>query len=401
MPETKTIVIGITGGIAAYKVTELVSRLSKRGFQIEVIMTEAATKLVAPLTFSTLSGNPVRTVMFQKKEGERVEHVSLAERADLIVVVPATANIIGKAANGIADDLLSTTIMAAKGPVMYFPAMNTRMWEHPVQQENVAKLRSLGFPVIDPDDGFLACGTSGKGRLGSIDMIEAKILDALAAAERTKDLAGKTVVITAGPTREAIDPVRYITNHSSGKMGYALARAALRRGADVHLISGPVALNAPLDAHFYPVETALEMKAAVEKVYDRADITIMAAAVADYHVKKQAAQKIKKNDAGLVLEMEKNPDILASLGEHKKGILVGFAAETENLAENALAKLKRKNLDMIVANNISAEGAGFGCDTNIVSIYTRDGSVDLPKMNKEALADVIIDDILRMEEMSK
>jgi phosphopantothenoylcysteine decarboxylase/phosphopantothenate--cysteine ligase len=401
MSELKTIAIGITGGIAAYKVTELVSRLVKKGFQIEVIMTEAATKLVAPLTFSTLSGNPVRYEMFQEKVGERVEHVSLAERADLIVVVPATANIIGKAANGIADDLLSTTIMAAQCPVMYFPAMNTMMWEHPVQQENIAKLRNLGFAVIDPDEGFLACGTTGKGRLGSIDMIEEMILDTMLALEKGQDLAGKTVLITAGPTEEPIDPVRTITNRSSGKMGFALARAAQRRGASVHLVSGPVKIDAPYGVHFYPVRTALEMKEQVEKLYQEADITIMAAAVADYRVKNIAGQKIKKENETLSLELIKNPDILAFLGERKKGILVGFAAETENLAENALTKLKKKNLDMIVANNVSVSGAGFGSDTNIVSIYTTNGAYDLEKMTKDSLSDVIIDHILNTEEMSE
>ncbi len=401
MSEVKTIAIGITGGIAAYKVTELVSRLVKKGFQIEVMMTEAATKLVAPLTFSTLSGNPVRCEMFQEKVGERVEHISIAERADLLVIVPATANIIGKAANGIADDLLSTTIMAAQSQVMYFPAMNTMMWEHPVQQENVAKLRSLGFTVIDPDEGFLACGTTGKGRLGSIDMIEEKILDTVYALKKGRDLEGKTVLITAGPTEEPIDPVRSITNRSSGKMGYALAHAARRRGATVHLVSGPVKMDAPRDLRFYPVNTALEMQDQVAKIYLEADITIMAAAVADYRVAEIAKQKIKKNSETLTLELVRNPDILASLGEHKHGFLVGFAAETENLAENALKKLKKKNLDMIVANNVAAEGAGFDSDTNIVTIFTKNGAWELAKMSKEILADKIIDHIMKTEEMSE
>ena len=398
MSERKTIAIGITAGIAAYKVAELVSRLTKKGFQIEVIMTEAATKLVAPLTFSTLSGNPVRSAMFQEKAGERVEHVSIAERAALLVVVPATANIIGKAANGIADDLLSTTIMAAQGPVLYFPAMNTMMWEHPAQQANVARLRSFGYEVVDPDDGYLACGTSGKGRLGSIDMIEAKILDTLATLARGRDLAGKTVLVSAGPTEENIDPVRCISNHSSGKMGYALARAAQRRGAAVHLVSGPVKLDAPYGVTFYPVRTALEMKAQIDDIYPRSDITIMAAAVADYRVKAAAAQKLKKTGEQMTLELVRNPDILAELGERKHGILVGFAAETEHLADHATDKLKRKNLDMIVANDVSSPGAGFGSDTNIVTIYKRKASLDLPKMSKEALADIILDEILKMED---
>ena len=396
MTDKKTIAIGISGGIAAYKIADLVSRLTKKGFQIEVIMTEAAQELVAPLTFSTLSGRPVHCKMFQ--EHEEVEHIAIGDRADLMVIVPATANIIAKAAHGIADDLLSTVILAADSPVMYFPAMNTRMWEHSVTQENIAKLRSLGFEVIDPEAGFLACGTSGKGRLGSIDMIEEKILDAMAALENGRDLQGKKLVLSAGPTEEPIDPVRCITNRSSGKMGYAIAKAAKRRGADVHLVSGPVSLKAPDGVHLYPIGSAAEMKSAIDALYDDADITIMAAAVSDYHVKNVASQKIKKADDTLILELEKNPDILASLGARKHGILVGFAAETENLKENALSKLERKNLDMIVANNVSLAGAGFGSDTNIVTIYKKSGAEELPKMTKESLADVILDHILSLED---
>ena len=400
MTNAKTIAIGITGGIAAYKVTDLVSRLVKKGFQIEVIMTEAAAELVAPLTFSTISGRPVHCKMFGEQCGEHteVEHIAIGDRADLMVIVPATANIIAKAAHGIADDLLSTVILAADSPVMYFPAMNTRMWEHPVQQENIAKLRSLGFDVIDPDEGFLACGTSGKGRLGSIDMIEEKILEKIASMKKGLDLKGKTVLISAGPTEEPIDPVRCITNHSSGKMGYALARAAQRRGAEVRLVSGPVALDAPMGVERYSVRTAREMQGQMDALFDSADITIMAAAVSDYRVKNAADQKIKKCGSTLTLELEQNPDILASLGARKHGVLVGFAAETENLRDNALEKLKKKNLDMIVANNVSAEGAGFGSDTNIVTIYQNDGSFDIPKMTKEALSDVILDHILKLEE---
>lgn len=397
MSEPKTIAIGVTGGIAAYKVTDLVSRLVKKGFQIEVIMTEAACELMAPLTFSTLCGRPVHCKMFQEQDGE-VEHIAIGDRADLMVIVPATANIIAKAAHGIADDLLSTVILAADSPVMYFPAMNTRMWEHPVQQENVAKLRSLGFEVIDPEEGFLACGTSGKGRLGSIDMIEEKILDAMAKIEGKADLSGKTVLISAGPTEEPIDPVRCITNRSSGKMGYALAKAARRRGAEVHLVSGPVSLQVPHDVSVYPVQSAAEMKNQIDALYEKADITIMAAAVSDYHVKNASSQKIKKDGSTLLLELEKNPDILAELGRKKHGILVGFAAETENLKENAVSKLNKKNLDMIVANNVSLEGCGFGSDTNIVTIYRKDGFSDIPKMSKESLSNVIFDHILKLEE---
>ena len=398
MSEPKTIAIGVTGGIAAYKVTDLVSRLVKKGFQIEVIMTEAACELMAPLTFTTLCGCPVHCKMFQEQSNGEVEHIAIGDRADLMVIVPATANIIAKAAHGIADDLLSTVILAADSPVMYFPAMNTRMWEHPVQQENIAKLRSLGFEVIDPDEGFLACGTAGKGRLGSIDMIEEKILSAMAALDHQQDLAGKTVLISAGPTEEPIDPVRCITNRSSGKMGYALASAARRRGANVHLVSGPVSLKAPSGVSVYPVSSAAEMKDRIEALYENADITIMAAAVSDYRVKNASPQKIKKDGSTLLLELEKNPDILAALGEKKHGILVGFAAETENLEANAVSKLNRKNLDMIVANDVSREGCGFGSDTNIVTIYRKDGFSEIPEMSKESLSDVIFDHILRLEE---
>ena len=396
MADKKTIAIGISGGIAAYKIADLVSRLTKKGFQIEVIMTEAAQELVAPLTFSTLSGRPVHCKMFL--EENEVEHIAIGDRADLMVIVPATANIMAKAACGIADDLLSTVILAADSPVMFFPAMNTRMWEHPATQANIATLRARGFDVIEPDEGFLACGTSGKGRLGSIDAIEETILDAMAALEKGKDLECKTLLLSAGPTEEPIDPVRCITNRSSGKMGYAIAKAAKRRGADVHLVSGPVSLKAPDGVHVYPVGSAQQMKEQIDALYDRADITIMAAAVSDYHVKHVADQKIKKDGSTMILELEKNPDILASLGERKHGILVGFAAETQNLKENALSKLERKNLDMIVANNVTLQGAGFGSDTNIVTIYKKSGAEELPKMDKLILADMILDHILKLEE---
>ena len=395
-PSHKTILIGISGGIAAYKVAELVSRLKKKGYQVEVIMTESARQLVAPLTFSTLSGRPVRTEMFHEivTEHVEVEHISMADRADLMVIVPATANIIGKAANGIADDLLSTVIMAASCPVMYFPAMNTRMWEHPVLQENITKLRSLGYEVIDPDSGFLACGTSGKGRLGSIDSIEAKILETLEKQDK-QTLAGKTVLVSAGPTREPVDPVRYLTNRSSGKMGYAIAAAASKRGAEVVLVSGPVSLPVPAGVKRISVETALEMQAAMAEQMDQADIVIMAAAVADYRVAKPATEKIKKDDEEMSLNLVKNPDILSALGARKgQRIVVGFAAETNDLKANALSKLKKKNLNMIVANDVTQAGAGFDADTNIAVIYRDNGSSrEIPLTSKEALAEIILDEI--------
>lgn len=396
MAKAKTVLIGITGGIAAYKIPDLVSRLKKRGYQIEIIMTESARHLVAPLALSTLSGRPVRCEMFQEIVGEsvEVEHISLADRADLMVIVPATANIMGKAAHGIADDLLTTVIMAADCPVIYFPAMNTRMWEHPCTQENIAKLRSLGNMVVEPDEGFLACGTSGKGRLGPITNIESIIVNAL--ETKVQDLKGEKVLLSAGPTREAIDPVRYISNKSSGKMGYALAQAAAARGAEVTLVSGPVHMPPPCQVQVIPVTTAQEMATAMLANYDSATIAIMAAAVADYRIERPSEQKIKKSNEQLNLSLVKNPDILQELGSRKEHqYLVGFAAETSNLEANALTKLARKNLDMIVANDVSQAGAGFDVDTNIATIYTIGGmatKVDLT--TKDNLANIILDEIV-------
>ncbi len=396
MSTQKTILIGITGGIAAYKITDLVSRLKKRGYIIEIIMTESARHLVAPLALSTLSGRPVRSEMFHEIIGEdvEVEHISLADKADIMVIVPATANIIGKAANGIADDLLSTVIMAASCPVIYFPAMNTRMWEHPCTQENIAKLRELGNEIIDPDDGFLACGTIGKGRLGSIEMIEETIVSAL--EEKHKDLEGKKLLVSAGPTREAIDPVRYISNRSSGKMGYAIAKAALKRGGTVTLVSGPVNLPSP-GCNVVSVTTAAEMSDAMTSYYAASDIVIMSAAVADYCLKEISDKKIKKSANSMVLELVSTVDILQELGRKKRNqYLVGFAAETDDLERNALGKMERKNLDMIVANDVSQKGAGFDVDTNIATIYTINGisrKVDLT--SKDKLANIILDEIIK------
>lgn len=401
MPEKKTVLIGVTGGIAAYKIPDLVSRLMKIGYNVEVIMTEAAANLVAPLAFSTLTGNPVHMEMFHEQVGNRieVEHIALADRADLIVVVPASANTLAKAANGIADNLLSSVLLAADSPVIYFPAMNTRMWEHPSTRRNIEILKNNGSEIIEPDDGFLACGTSGKGRLPSLELIESIITGHLEVSNLSNDLLGKRVLISAGPTEEPIDPVRCITNHSSGKMGYALAEAAVSRGADVILVSGPVAINPPSNVLLINVCTAKEMKECMERYYDSADITIMAAAVSDYKVKNAAPQKIKKSDEILTIELEKNPDILASLGENKHGFLVGFAAETQNLRENAVEKLNKKNLDLIIANNVTSEGAGFGSDTNIVTVFGKNGFIDIPKMSKRLLAHKILSYILNPEEI--
>ena len=400
MTEKKTIVIGISGGIAAYKTADLVSRLKKRGYEVEVVMTEAAQELVAPLTFATLSGHPVHLDLFGEPAGEdvEVEHIAIAERADLLVIVPATANIMAKAVCGIADDLLSTLILAADSPVLWFPAMNTRMWEHDATQKNVACLRERGFCVVDPDEGVLACGSSGKGRLPAIDEIEKIIVETVEQKQPERDLEGRTFLISAGPTVEDIDPVRFLSNRSSGKMGYALAEAALRRGAEVHLVSGPVSLPCPKGVHIYNVRSALEMKERIEALYEQADCTIMAAAVADYRVKETSDRKIKKGEGDFELTLVRNPDILAELGKNKKGILVGFAAETEQLKENALKKLEAKNLDLIVANDVKRSDAGFGVDTNKALIFSKEGSLETEMLTKAALADVIIDEILKLKE---
>ncbi len=414
MSKEKTIAIGVCGGIAAYKAADLVSRLVQKGYGVEVIMTAAAKEFISPLTFSTLTGNPVRSTMFQEKAGEKVEHVALADRADLMAVVPATANIIGKAANGIADDLLSTTIMAMDKPVLFFPAMNNKMWENPIQQKNIEKLRENGYEVLNPEEGYLACGDSAKGRLPKIDRIEKMILARLGAPEekvlpaipsisaepgpkeKEKDFSGLRLLVSAGPTREAIDPVRYISNRSSGKMGYALAKAATERGALVYLVSGPVSLDAPPKVHRQMVETAKEMEDAVVHLYPSTDVAIMAAAVADYRPEEIAKEKIKKVGDRLDLPLVRNNDILAFMGRVKKAqVLVGFAAETDHLENHATEKLRRKNLDLIVANDISETGAGFDVDTNIVQLYYPNGKCEkLPLLDKEVLAHLLLDRIL-------
>lgn len=412
MNKEKTIAIGVCGGIAAYKVAELVSHLSQKGYRVEVIMTESAKEFITPLTLSTLSGNPVRSVMFQQKVGEKVEHVALADRADLMAIVPATANIIGKVANGIADDLLSTTIMAMDKPVLFFPAMNHKMWHNPIQQENIAKLRGHGYEIMEPEEGYLACGDVAKGRLPQIDRIEEMILfrleqgasslplagpSALPQGEsKEKDLFGLRLLISAGPTREAIDPVRYISNRSSGKMGYALAKAAAVRGALVDLVSGPVALDPPPQVRRQMVESAAEMEEAVMGLYPNVDVAIMAAAVADYRPETKAEEKIKKTGEHMTLPLVRNQDILAFMGKAKKTqLLVGFAAESNEIENNAIEKLRRKNLDLIIANDVKEPGAGFDVDTNIVQLFYPNGKCEkMPLLDKEVLADLLLDRIL-------
>ncbi|WP_312203127.1 bifunctional phosphopantothenoylcysteine decarboxylase/phosphopantothenate--cysteine ligase CoaBC [Anaerospora hongkongensis] len=388
----KNIVLGVTGGIAAYKAVEVVSRLKKAGAAVHVIMTEGATKFVTPLTFRELSANPVAVHMWEEPKTWNVEHIALATLADIFLIAPATANIIGKIANGIADDMLSTTVMATKAPVVIAPAMNTNMYLNPITQQNITKLASLGYRFIEPATGMLACGVEGPGRLAEPSTIVEYVGNLF---NRNCSLQGKKVLITAGGTREPLDPVRYIGNRSSGKMGYALAGAAAARGAEVLLVSGPANLPAPQGVTVIPVESAQQMRDAVLAQYHDADIVIKAAAVADYRCVKQAEHKIKKNDENLTITLEKNPDILAELGRLKtKQILVGFAAETEQLVAYATEKLNRKNADMIVANNVMLPDAGFNTDTNIVKLLYRDGRIeDLPKMEKTKLAGIILDRI--------
>ncbi|ABQ27099.1 bifunctional phosphopantothenoylcysteine decarboxylase/phosphopantothenate--cysteine ligase CoaBC [Geotalea uraniireducens] len=389
MLKGKEIILGVTGGIAAYKAVELLRLLTKAGANVHVIMTDAATEFVTPLTFQTLSMNPVSTSLFNLISEREIGHISLADRADLFVIAPATANVIGKLANGIADDMLTTTVMATKAPVLIAPAMNVNMYQNPLYRENEAKLKGHGYLFVEPARGMLACGWEGEGKLQEPQVIFEEVLAALTA----KDLVGENILITAGPTREELDPVRYISNHSSGKMGYAIAVAARRRGARVTLVTGPTCLAEPFGVETVQVVSALEMRQAVMDKVSGSTIIIKAAAVADYRPASRADLKIKKSAECLTLELEKNPDILGELGAIKgEKILVGFAAETEDLIGNAGKKLTEKNLDMVVANDISLEGAGFNVDTNIVKLLFRDGKVeDLPLMGKLELAHIILD----------
>jgi phosphopantothenoylcysteine decarboxylase / phosphopantothenate---cysteine ligase len=389
------IVLGVTGGIACYKAVELVRHLVKADFCVRVIMTRGAMEFVTPLTFQTLSGNPVATETFDLTQESQIGHINLADSTDLFVIAPATANVIGKIAAGIADDLLTTVLMATQAPVLIAPAMNIHMYENPILQENLRKLRRVGYHIIEPAEGYLACGYEGKGRLPDLEKIAEEITRLLT----KKDLAGEKLLITAGPNREPLDPVRYISNRSSGKMGYALARAAVRRGAAVALVSGPTALDPPAGARFIPVTTAAEMRDAVLKEFAQCSAVIMAAAVSDYHAVSVAEKKIKRGKGGIDVRLEPNPDILKELGENKNGKwLVGFAAETEDLTANAQKKLGEKNLDMVVANNVAEAGSGFDSDTNTATIVDRTGAVrSLPLMSKEELADRIYDHFLALK----
>lgn len=391
----KNIVLGITGGIAAYKACELTRLMVKSGANVNVIMTKGAAEFVTPLTLQTLSRNPVHTDLFSLTQEAEVGHISLADKADLFVIAPATANVIGKIANGIADDLLTTSIMATKVPVLLAPAMNCNMYENPIVQENMNKLKGYGYHFIDSETGELACGYEGKGRMAE----PADILERIQTILSPKDLKGERIVVTAGPTYEAIDPVRFIGNRSSGKMGYALARMALRRGAEVTLISGPSSLLPPKGTRFISVESAEEMRKAVTVNLKDATIVIMAAAVADYRPKKAASEKMKKGAASISLDLEKTEDIISEIGRKKgKRLIIGFAAETDNLWANAKKKLKEKNLDLIIANNVKEPGAGFGVDTNIVTIIDKNGVVEaLPKMSKDEVAWKVLDRVASLK----
>lgn len=402
MLKGKKIVLGVTGGIAVYKAVDLVSRLRKQGCQVRVVMTEHAQQFVTPLTFKEISGNQVAVSMWSSNQEFNVEHIALANWADAFVVAPATANIIAKMAYGLADDLLSTTLLAAQAPIIVCPAMNTGMYENPVTQENIAKLVSRGVSVMPPAVGKLACGTSGAGRLPEPQEI-VEFINAFF-AKREGDLRGLKVLVTAAGTREPIDPVRFVGNRSSGKMGYAVAQMAAERGAEVLLVSGPSALAAPANVRTVKVETTNEMLEACVNAYAEMDIVIKAAAVADYRPHDVADQKIKKKtDDALTVVMDKNPDILKILGSQKKQqVLVGFAAETQNLLENARDKVVKKNLDMIVANDVTAAGAGFNADTNIVKFLFANGEVrSLEQMPKVDVANCILDEALKIRQQRK
>ena len=397
MENKRCVCIGVSGGIAAYKALDIVSALRKKDIDVRVIMTESATKFVTPLTFQSLSQNMVTTDMFAEPKAFEIQHISLAKRADVFLVAPATANIIGKVANGIADDMLSTTIMATKAKVIFAPAMNTNMYENKIVQSNIDKLKGLGYEFIEPASGRLACGDEGKGKLADVNTIVEKALAALESKDIPKDLLGKKVLISAGPTYSNIDPVRFITNKSTGKMGYYIAEEARDRGADVTLVSGPTNLKPPSGVKVINITTNEEMKEAIFENYDDSVIVIKSAAVADYKIKNYSNDKIKKGDGDLVLTFVRDNDILKLLGEKKTNqILVGFAAESTNISENARRKLENKNLDYIVANDITSSDTGFASDDNKVVIFTKDGEeINLDKMSKRKVASKIFDTILR------
>lgn len=389
MLQGKNIILGVSGGIAVYKAVELLRLLTKAGADVHVIMTKGAQEFMTPLTFQALSGNPVHTELFNLYQEQEIGHISLADRADLFILAPATAHLIGKIAQGLADDLLTTTVMATKAPVLVVPAMNSNMYENPLYQRNEKMLLEAGYKIMEPATGELACGWQGKGKLPAPEQIFETALNLLT----VKDMPGCRLLVTAGPTREEIDPVRYLSNYSSGKMGYAIATVASRRGASVTLVSGPTELPIPSEVKYIAVNSAEEMRGAVIAEFSSADVVIKSAAVADYRPVSRAQQKVKKQADELTLQLEKNPDILAELGSIKdQQLLIGFAAETEQLLAHAKEKLQRKNLDMIVANDIGEEGAGFNVDTNIVRFLHANGTVEeFDLMSKEQVAVELLD----------
>lgn len=395
MLKGKTVLLGVTGSIAAYKIAYLASALKKLHAQVHVLMTKNATNFINPITFETLTGNKCLVDTFDRNFQFSVEHVSIAKQADVVMIAPASANVIGKLAHGIADDMLTTTIMACKCKKIVSPAMNTNMYENPIVQDNLAILQHYGYEVIEPASGYLACGDTGAGKMPEPEMLLDYILREIA---KEKDLLGRKVLVTAGPTQESIDPVRYITNHSSGKMGYALAKAAMLRGADVTLVSGPCAIEPPPFVKLVPVVTAKEMFDAVTSVSFEQDIIIKAAAVADYRPANVYEDKVKKQEEQMSIELEKTDDILGYLGEHRLPgqFLCGFSMETQNMIGNSRAKLGKKHLDMVAANNLKVAGAGFQGDTNVLTLITQDEEVSLPLMSKEDAALKILDKILTL-----
>ena len=393
MLKGKTVLLGITGSIAAYKIAYLASALHKLHADVHVLMTENATNFINPITFETLTGNKCLVDTFDRNFQFQVEHVSIAKKADVVMIAPASANVIGKLANGLADDMLTTTVMACRCQKILAPAMNTAMYENPVVQDNIRKLQTYGYEVITPASGYLACGDTGAGKMPEPETLLEYILKEVAFQ---KDLAGKKLLVTAGPTQEAIDPVRCLTNHSSGKMGYAIAKMAMLRGAEVTLVSGPTAIEPPLFVKVVPVTSARDMFEAVTGLSDEQDIIIKAAAVADYRPKQVSEDKVKKKDDQAFIELERTDDILKYLGQHKKQgqFLCGFSMETKDMLRNSRAKLEKKNLDMVAANNLKVEGAGFQGDTNVLTLITQDEEVSLPLMSKEDAALKILDQIL-------
>ncbi len=395
MLKGKTVLLGVTGSIAAYKIASLASALKKLHADVHVLMTPNATNFINPITFESLTGNKCLVDTFDRNFQFQVEHVSIAKRADVVMIAPASANVIGKLAHGIADDMLTTTIMACKCKKYISPAMNTNMFENPIVQDNLKTLEHYGYEVIQPASGYLACGDTGAGKMPEPETLLAYIEKEIACE---KDLQGRKILVTAGPTQEAIDPVRYITNHSSGKMGYAIAKAAMLRGADVTLVSGRTAIEAPLFVKVVPIVTAKEMFEAVTSVSDEQDIIIKAAAVADYRPAVVSSEKVKKSDGQMSIELERTDDILKYLGEHKREgqFLCGFSMETQNMIGNSRAKLEKKNLDMVAANNVKEAGAGFQGDTNVLTLITQKEETSLPLMSKEDAANKLLDKILEL-----